>query len=134
MNATDEMNKFSCTILRNVELTYPIFLPRTKSYDIAYIAVFLASVLVIISTICLNSVTVFVYWKVSQLRKKVTHFMIMLLSLSDLGMGMMTLPFFTILQGKKALKESPPVRSVWHTSTYIFVTMSLSILFTMAID
>ena len=105
MNATDEMNKFSCSILRNVELTYPICLPPMKSYDISHVAIFVGSVLVTKSTICLNSVTVFVYWKVSQLRKKVTHFMIMLLSLSDLGMGMITLPLFTILQGKKPLKE-----------------------------
>ena len=105
MNGTDEMNKFSCSILRNVELTYPICFPPTKSYDIGHIAIIVVSVLVRISTICLNSVTVFVYWKVSQVRKKVTHFMIMLLSLSDLGMGMITLALFTILQGKKSLKE-----------------------------
>ena len=105
MNATDEMNKFSCSILRDVELTYPICFRPTKSYDVGHIAVFVASVLVTISTIRLNSVTVFVYWKVRQVRKKVTHFKIMLLSLSDLGMGMITIPLFTILQGKKPLKE-----------------------------
>ena len=104
MNATDEMNKFSWSILRNVELTYPICLPPTKSYDIGHIAIFVSSVLVTISTIYLNSVTVFVYWKVSQLRKKVTHFMIMLLCPSDLGMEMIILPLFTILQDKKPLK------------------------------
>ena len=49
-NATDEMNRLSCSILRNVELTYPICFPPTKSYDIDHIAIFVVSVLVIVLT------------------------------------------------------------------------------------
>ena len=59
------------------------------------------------STICLNSITAITYWKSIQLKKKMANFLIMLLSLSDLGIGMICNPFFVALLAREISTKKP---------------------------
>ena len=45
-------------------------------------------------TICLNSITAMAYWKSTELKKKLAVFLIMVLSLNDLGIGVLCGPFY----------------------------------------
>ena len=49
-----------------------------------------------VSTIGLNSITAMAFWRSTQLRKKLAHFMIMVLSLNDLAVGLICSPFFVV--------------------------------------
>ena len=54
----------------------------------------LANIVLTASTIALNSVTAICYWRSIQLRRKMSNFLIMVLSLSDLAVGMVPTPLF----------------------------------------
>ena len=131
MNSSVERNSFSCP-----QFTLDYCLPPRKVYEVRYIVYFLISAFLTISTICLNSVTVLVYWKVSQLRKKLTNLMIMVLSVTDLGVGIICLPLFTTILGKKAFMGmgSCTICVVFQYSAHVLITMSLSTLLTMSIE
>ena len=47
-----------------------------------------------ISTTCLNSITAIAYWKSTELKKKMAHFLILVLSLNDLAVGIICCPLF----------------------------------------
>ena len=131
MNSSVERNSFTCD-----PFTLNYYLPPRKVCDVRYIVYFLISAFLTISTICLNSVTVLVYWKVSQLRKKLTNLMIMVLSVTDLGVGIICLPLFTTILGKKAFMGmgSCTICVVFRYSAHVLITMSLSTLLTMSIE
>ena len=60
-----------------------------------------------VSTIGLNSITAMACWRSTQLRKKLAHFMIMVLSLNDLAVGLVCSPFYVaILAREISLQKS----------------------------
>ena len=67
----------------------------SKGYYINFVICCLVNALLTCSTITLNSLTVLAYWKSSQLRKKTCYFLVMLLSLSDLAVGVLSNSIFT---------------------------------------
>ena len=59
-----------------------------KGYYINHVICFEFNILIMVSSTILNTTTVLAYLKSSQLRKKTSYFLIMLLSTSDLGTSM----------------------------------------------
>ena len=59
-----------------------------KDVQASHLALFLFSLLLIMSTILLNSTTIITYWKSTRLKEKTTNFMIMALSVNDLAVGL----------------------------------------------
>lgn len=59
------------------------------------------TVLVTILTISLNSVTVLAYWKSTQLRRNMTNFLILILSLNDLAVGLFVGPLYVLLLARE---------------------------------
>lgn len=60
----------------------------SKNYYVGHIIACAINAILTIVTIFLNLITLIVYWKSSQLQKKVSYFLIMVLSLNDLMVGM----------------------------------------------
>lgn len=52
-------------------------------------------------TTCLNFITAVAYWKSTQLRKKVSYFLIMVLSLNDFGVGAVCSPILVALLARE---------------------------------
>ncbi len=59
------------------------------------------TVLVTVLTICLNFVTVLAYWKSSQLQRKMTNFLIFILSLNDFAVGLFVGPLYVLLLARE---------------------------------
>ena len=68
--------------------------------------------------------------------KKMTYFMIIVLSLSDLGVGVISLPLFTVMMNKRAFtgRSSCTMCMVYVYCGHTFQTMSWSTLLTMNIE
>jgi hypothetical protein len=60
-----------------------------REFYIGDVILMLINVILAASTISLNSITILAYWKSTQLRKKSSYFLIMLLSITDLWTGML---------------------------------------------
>ena len=136
MNTTNETKKFRCTFFSNDGQIYNFCLPPKESSRVGHTAAFAVAIFLSISTILLNSVTVLVYIKSSQLRNKVTHFMIMVMSLPDFVVGAVVLPLYTIILAKKAFlnQGSCAMCVAFLFCGYLPFTMSLSTLLTMSIE
>ena len=72
----------------------------SQSYYISYVTLCTVNILLTVSTITLNSVTILAYWRSKQLRKKSSYFLIMLLSFVDLTTGILGESCFVFLMIK----------------------------------
>lgn len=89
MNQTSEDRKFVETcFIKTAEFDFVVAFP-SKEYSINFITCCVANVLLTFSTAFLNAVTVVAYWRSSQMKKKTSYFLIMLLSLNDFGVGLL---------------------------------------------
>ena len=70
----------------NVELRIILLFP-SLGYYIIYVFGCVFNIILTISAICLNSLSIIVYWKSLQLRRKKSYFLIMVLSVNDLLVG-----------------------------------------------
>lgn len=95
----------------------------------------IANVLLAFTTTFLNSVTLLTYWKSPLLREKVSYFTIMLLSIADLGVGIVGIPVF-ILQLVKEIsgRGSCAVSICADILSTIPIGMSLVVLEVMTIE
>ena len=58
-----------------------------------------------VSTIGLNCITATAFWRSTQLRKKLAHFMIMVLSLNDIAVGLICSPFLVVILAREISME-----------------------------
>ena len=77
-----------CDFPDGVKNYHPVAGYASKVYYINYIAICVVNIVLMICTISLNMTTIIAYWKSSQLRKKTSFFLVMLLSFVDLTSGM----------------------------------------------
>ena len=96
MNRTVEIQKFQivCKIFQD-QFKLILRFPSNK-YFINHIIACVFNALLIVSTVCLNSVTILTFWKSSQLRSKVSYFLILVQSCIDLGVGAIGSSLFTL--------------------------------------
>ena len=100
-----------------------------------HIIVCVVNVLLSFSTTILNATTVLVYWRSSQLRKKMSYFLIMLLSLSDLGIGTFCNPTFVILLLKDLRRDNNcPLYAVFYIVQFALFDMSFTMLFLLNLE
>ena len=64
----------------------------SKAYFINLVFVCIANILLTVSTVSLNTITILACWKSKELRKKKSYFLIALLSLNDLTIGVLGNP------------------------------------------
>ena len=79
------LNNMNITRARSTTLLTSNIVTTVKGYYINHVICFEFNILIMVSSTVLNTTTVLAYWKSSQLRKKTSYFLIMLLSFSDLG-------------------------------------------------
>ena len=125
-------------VLINMNITHAStssIVTTVKGYYINHVICFQFNVLIIFSSTILNTTTVLAYWKSSQLRKKTSYFLIMLLSLSDLGtaLGCSLFHSITLLRNMLGLENSS-LTSPFIILTYVFSGMSYSILCVLNIE
>ena len=106
-----------------------------KGYYINHVICFEFNILIMVSSTVLNTITVLAYWKSSQLRKKTSYFLIMLLSLSDLGTALGSSSIYSIILLRDMLGyESPSLSLELKILIYVFPGMSYSILYVLNIE
>ena len=106
-----------------------------KEYYINHVICFEFNILIMVSSTVLNTITVLAYWKSSQLRKKTSYFLIMLLSLSDLGTALGSSSIYSIILLRDMLGyESHSLSLALITLIYVFPGMSYSILCVLNIE
>ena len=96
MNLTTENVKFqkSCYLLGE-ELKVIVAFP-SATYFLVHVAACVVNAILTMAIVFLNSVIVMAYWKSFKLKEKVSYFLIMVLSLSDLGVGTIGTLIFTL--------------------------------------
>ena len=106
-----------------------------KGYYINHVICFEFNILIMVSSTILNTTTVLAYLKSSQLRKKTSYFLIMLLSLSDLGaaLGCSLLHSIILLIDMLGYERSS-LTLPYIILTYVFSGMSSSILLVLNIE
>ena len=84
-----------CSIIGH---TYLIIVEFPSSKYVAHqIITSVAMCVLMVPLILLNGITVLTIWKNDQLRAKVSHFPVLILSLANLSVGLLTLPLFSYL-------------------------------------
>lgn len=103
MNITLEARKFlQVCVIKNAEFYSVIAFP-SKGYFINNIICCVVNVLLTFSTIFLNGITVLAYWRSCILKKKASYFLVMILSLNDLGIGILGNSTFCVLLIRETL-------------------------------
>lgn len=107
------------------------------SYFISMILIFILNVCFFISGICLNSLVILSIQRSSQLRKKLCHFMVMILSCFDLLVAITNHPLIAYLAilwlyDENEVHSSPVVRFINPSS--IFIGLSLLVLLVLNVD
>ena len=94
MNKSKENHAF-VTTCRFAETSYAILnkFPN-RNYELYQVTVLVINCLLIFSTISLNGISIITIRKSSQLRNKICYFVILLQSIVDLGVGVLSTPLF----------------------------------------
>ena len=112
MNFTvDDDSIWKICVVYKTEIKRLVGFP-SKPYFINLIFVCFANILLTISTIALNTITILACWKSKELRKRKSYFLIALLSLNDLTIGILGGPSVVTLTVKTLIQKS-------HCTTFI---------------
>lgn len=107
----------------------------TKVYTINYAILCVVNVLLAFTGTFLNTITVLAYWRSPQLQKKTPYFTVILLSLSDFGVGILCHPTLTVILIDEILGyENCPLAAIFLMVTYTLSGMSLMTLLVMNIE
>lgn len=68
----------------------------SQMYYINYVIVTICNIFLIILSVVLNATSIIAYWRSARLRKKTSHFLIMLLSANDLATSLVGHPIFVL--------------------------------------
>ena len=88
-------------VWHNVESVFVAGFPSSIYYYSSHVVCFTFNVIQMFFTAFLNYLAVHALWKSSQLRRKTTLFLVMLLSANDLAIGIIVEPFFLFHLGKE---------------------------------
>ena len=106
-------------------------------YFVNLIFVFVLNILFFFSGICLNSLVIVSFWRSVQLRKKLCHFTIMILSCCDLLVVLTAHPSTALgvmLQLTEEIKANPEWLDIFYRSSNTFVYSSLLALLVISVD
>ena len=94
MNMSKGENSFfpTCTFVDISVASIAIGGFPSKGYKLAQIALLVINIILLLSTISLNGISIITIRKSSQLRSKVCYFVILLQSIFDLCVGLLTIP------------------------------------------
>ena len=106
----------------------------TKEFLMNYVACFAVNIIVTLSTISLNLLTVLAYWKSSQLNKKISYFLIMIISLSDFAVGICSTSFLVVLTRNITYKPSCLASASVRVILDIICGLSLEVLFILNLE
>ena len=93
MNDSKESDTF-VTLCNVAQVSLPIHRFPNQKYEYSRIAMLLVNCILLFSTILLNGISVITIRKSSQLRNKVCYFIILLQSIIDFGVGVVSIPLF----------------------------------------
>ena len=99
--------------------------PKVNHIILCVLIIFLS-----FSTTFLNAMTMFSYWRSSQLQKKTSYFLIMLLSLSDFVVGAVCNPVYAVLLIKD-VRQDPDclLAAVFPIISFALFGISFTVLF-----
>ena len=120
--------------LHNAQYVMPLNIP-TQMYYINAIVGSTCNMFLIVSGVILNSATILAYWKSAQLRRKISYFLVMLLSVSDLTAAVVGHLVF-VLSLAFTLHGNPncTISSLHEILTFATVAMSLGTLLALNIE
>ena len=103
MNHSTKTIMANTTFLADVKMCYSngnsysfvLKFPSSIAFAIHLFACILSG-LILLTTICLNSLTVLTFWRTPRLRKNASLYLVMILSFVDAGVGVSCNPFLTI--------------------------------------
>ena len=101
-----------------------------KKVFVNHIAFCVITAALSVFTTCINSITAMAYWKSTELRKKTAHFLVMVLSLTDLGIGIICGPLYVSvfmmevsLQKFSCILSGMPLFVHWFIGACSFTTL-----------
>ena len=104
-------------------------------YYVNGIICFVVNFIIAISTIFLNLATVLAYWKSPRLKKKISYFLIMVISLSDLAVGAIGSTSRLVLFTQTAIKQPSCVTAIALVRIQsIFCNISFNLLFILNLE
>ena len=126
-------------MLNNMNITQAStsnFVTTVKGYYINHVICFEFNILMMVSSTVLNTTTLLAYWKSSQLGKKTSYFLIMLLSFSDLGtvLGCSSMRSIILLRDMLGYERSSLTSVPYIILMFVFFGMSYSVLWVLIIE
>ena len=105
MNSTKTQNAFeeACTFNSFHAFGFIIVSVTSSKVFINYITLCVIVTALLSLTTCLNSITAMAYWKSTELKRKMAHFLIMVLSLNDLAVGIICCPLLVAMFARELL-------------------------------
>ena len=131
-NITSERPEFFHVCIVNNEEFHMVIAFPSEAYFINYVTICVVNILQEVSTIFLNALTVLVYWRSSQLQNKTSYFFVMLLSLNDIAVGIISNTTFCVILVRSALglhSRDCVLASLFVASSFSLVSMSFGTLF-----
>ena len=130
MNTTHVDERYLWTCLMSDGHVFLYITPTVNHVIICLLNVFLS-----FSTTFLNAMTMFIYWRSSQLQKKTSYFLIMLLSLSDFVVGAVCNPIYAVLLMKDLKRDGNcPLAAVFPMISDVLFGMSFTVLFLLNLE
>ena len=130
LSAVDGKFMIKCLIGNNEQWFSQIVGFPSREFYVNHVILCVLNLLLTFSSTFLNFITVFAYWRSTRLQKKMSYFLVMLLSLSDLGVGLICNSIFTVILTSHTLGYSNCLLSTfWLVAIWIFPSMSLTTLF-----
>lgn len=98
LSAVDGKFLIKCFIGNNEQLTFSqvVGFP-SREFFVNHVILCVLNFLLTFSSTFLNFITVFAYWRSTRLQRKMSYFLVMLLSLSDVGVGLICNSIFTAI-------------------------------------
>ena len=118
MNNTVDDNIWKSCVLYDTEFKRMVSFP-SKPYFTNLVFVCITNILLAISTVCLNTMTILACWKSKELRRKKSYFLIALLSCNDLTIGVLASPSVVALTVKTLTQH-------FHCSASILLELTAS--------
>ena len=131
LSAVDGKFLIKCFIGNNEQLTFSqvVGFP-SREFFVNHVILCVLNFLLTFSSTFLNFITVFAYWRSTRLQRKMSYFLVMLLSLSDVGVGLICNSIFTAILTSHTLGYANCLLSTfWLVAIWIFPNMSLTTLF-----
>ena len=120
--------------IEHCSLTFIVRSPST-SYIVSSLVACVVNAIFAVAGTFLNSFVLFTFWKSTKLKKKITYFLIMVLSSTDLGVGLLVHPLY-LLKSVSEVRGTPNClyKIAYQTSMFVFSGLSATALLTLNIE